>query len=330
MRKLASIQRVLKVQHHPNADRLDVISVLGWNLVAKREQFAVGELCCYIEIDSVLPEKAEFEFLRPRSFRVKTVKLRGTLSQGLAFSLHEVLPAASYKEGDDVTELLGIRKFIHPLELTTGGDVIGPFPHFIAKTDETRIQSAPTVLLRHRGKLFELTEKMEGCSATYAVHNNAFYVCGRTQQLADRPGSLYWHVAHKLDIEKKLRAVGGDVAIQGEIIGPKVQGNWYGLYELDLRVFNYFDIAAHKFAAANEVAGLTAGLGLTAVPHLGTIVLDHSVDQLVQLATRKSTVNPARWLEGIVMRPSVEERDIELGRLSFKIINPEYLLTKHD
>lgn len=331
MRKLASIQRVVDVQRHPNADKLDIIRVLGWNLVAKRDQFNVGDLCCYIELDSVLPEKPEFEFLRARSFRVKTIRLRGTISQGIAFSLNEVLPVGGFVEGDDVTELIGVKKYVHPLELTTGGDAIGNFPHFIPQTDETRIQSVPTVLERHRGLTFALTEKMEGCSSTYAVYNNEFYVCGRTQRLADKPNSLYWHVAHKLEIEKRLRAEGFNVAIQGEIVGPKVQGNWYELAELDLRVFNYFDIDKYQYANCRDLATLVNNrLGLKTVPHVGDIVLDHSVDQLVTLATIKSTVKPDKWAEGCVFRPVEEQRDIELGRLSFKVINPEYLLTKHD
>ncbi|NBQ69349.1 MAG: RNA ligase (ATP) [Nitrosomonadaceae bacterium] len=331
MRKLASIQRVVDVQRHPNADKLDIIRVLGWQLVAKRDQFAVGDLCCYVELDSVLPEKPEFEFLRARSFRVKTIRLRGTISQGIAFSLNEVLPVGGFTEGDDVTDLIGVKKYVHPLELTTGGDAISGFPHFIPQTDETRIQSVPTVLERHRGQLFEMTEKLEGCSATYAVYDNEFYVCGRTQRLADKPNSLYWHIAHKLEIEKRLRAEGWNVAVQGEIVGPKVQGNWYELGELDFHVFNYFLPDQHRYCDGCDLASAVNNrLGLKTVPYLGQVTLNHTVDQLVQLATRKSLLKPDKWLEGIVFRPVKEQRDIELGRLSFKVINAEYLLTKND
>lgn len=77
MRTLASIQRIDALEPIAGADQIEKAKILGWELVVKKNEFKVGDLCIYCEIDSVLPEKPEFEFLRPRKFRVKTIRLRG-------------------------------------------------------------------------------------------------------------------------------------------------------------------------------------------------------------------------------------------------------------
>lgn len=331
-RKLASVQEVLSVTPVTNAERLDSIKVLGWNLVAKRGEFNVGDRCCYVECDSVLPDQPVYEFMRDRKFRVKTVRLRGAISQGIAFPLALLGLSTDLPVGTDVTEQLGIKKFVHPLELTTGGDAVGGFPHFIPQTDETRIQSVPLVLDRWRGHQFTTSEKLEGCSMTVAWNQQQHYVCGRTQQLADKPNSLYWNVVHRYEIDKRLAEVDCgfvNIAVQGEIVGPKVQGNWYELAELDFYVFNVFDINNHRYLSDAEARKATAMLGLKHVPQKGTLTIGSTttVDSLVaNVSGMRSALNPNKLVEGIVVRPLVENTDIELGRLSFKIINPEYLL----
>lgn len=331
-RKLASIQQVVDVQLHPNAERLDIIKVLGWNLVAKRGEFKPGDKCCYVECDAVLPDQPQFEFMRDRKFRVKTVRLRGAISQGIAFPLQFLELPADLPVGADVTERLGVKKFVHPLELTTGGDAVGGFPHFIPQTDETRIQSVPLVLDRWRGQQFTTTEKLEGCSMTVAWNDAKHYVCGRTQQLADKPNSLYWNVVHKLKIDERLASVNvgfTNIAVQGEVVGPKVQGNWYELAELDFYIFNVFDVSNHRYLPYEESRKAAKMLGLKHVPFRGflTIEADTTVDSLVAgVSGMKSILNPNKLIEGLVVRPLVETVDLELGRLSFKVINPEYLL----
>src|SRR5579863_8664556 len=114
-RKLASIQRVLDVQPILNADAIEVLTILGWKVVANKGEHKVGDLVVYCEVDSILPEKPEFEFLRKNHFRIKTIKLRGQVSQGIVFPL-SILPIANneivaWYEGLDVTERLGITKY---------------------------------------------------------------------------------------------------------------------------------------------------------------------------------------------------------------------------
>jgi len=87
MRKLAHVEKIVSIQPIDGADRIEVATVLGWQVVVKKDEFKVGDLCIYIEIDSVLPEIEDFEFLRDKKFRIKTQKLRGQISQGLILPL---------------------------------------------------------------------------------------------------------------------------------------------------------------------------------------------------------------------------------------------------
>lgn len=327
MRKLASIQRVVEVKNHPNADKLDVIKVLGWTLCATKGDFAPGDLCVYCEVDSMMPEWPEFEFLRPRNFRIKTIKLRGTISQGIVFKL-SLLPVGSYSEGQDVTAELGIVKYEPPLDACMQSDVKGYMPGFLPKTDETRIQSVPNVLIRWKGVVFDVTEKLDGQSMTVYSNNGEVGVCGRTMEFKPSTDSAMWRCVYHDELDKRMLTLNRNIALQGEFIGPKVQGNKYNLKEHEFRVFNFFDIATHEYRPLRSEEALLQQLGVRCVPRLSTLTLgDQTIDDIVKLSMVKSTLNPQQWAEGIVLRPAlVEFRDDELGRLSFKCINPEFSL----
>lgn len=87
MRKLATIREIKDIQPIEGADRIEVATVDGWQVVIKKGEFKVGDKIIYIEIDSIVPEREEFEFLRDRKFRVRTIKLRKQISQGLIMPL---------------------------------------------------------------------------------------------------------------------------------------------------------------------------------------------------------------------------------------------------
>src|SRR5262245_31445071 len=168
MRKLASIQPVNATEPIPNADAIEKIRVLGWWAGVKKGELKPGDRVVYCEIDSLLPERAEFEFLRPNcfkpaqtdatgtvtqaaGFRIKTIKLRGQVSQGICFPL-SVLPEGTATDEDaDVTESLAIRKWEPPQTVGMGGRVKGSFPGFLPKTDETRVQVLEKTLKKHSG-----------------------------------------------------------------------------------------------------------------------------------------------------------------------------------
>lgn len=327
MRKLASIQKINDLQSIEGADLIERATVLGWHLVVKKGEFKVGDYCIYCEVDSILPELPEFEFLRPRHFRIKTIRMRGQISQGIAFPV-SLLPNLPPKEGTDITELLGVIKYEPPIPIGMGGQTKGAFPGFIPKTDETRIQSVPDVLTRAEGTECYISEKVDGTSATYYMRDGEFGVCSRNLDLLETEKNIHWKVARQEDMESKLQ--GHNIAIQGEIIGPGVQGNKYKLATHELRVFNIFDIDHYVYLNYDELVAFIAEVGLSGVPLLQTCVLgEDGVDGLVALAEAKSVVYSKIHCEGIVIRSKVEQRDPELGRLSFKVINPKFLL-KYD
>lgn len=352
MRKLASIQTINAVEPIPNADAIEKLRVLGWWVVAKKGEFRPGDKVVYCEIDSLLPERPEFEFLRPScfkpaqtdtlggtplpaGFRIRTAKLRGQVSQGICFPL-TILPAgASQDEGADVTDALGVLKWEPPAPVGMSGKVKGGFPGFLPKTDETRVQVLEAVLARHRGKTFYVTEKVDGTSFTAFLRQGEFGVCSRNLWMDEGDETnLLVRLAKRLALETKLRTarerLGFDVALQAEVLGPGIQKNKYGLKEVSLRVFNVLNVDSYRLVDHQAQLDLLAELELDAVPQLGSLTLNHSVDELVAFSEGTSVLNPQVQREGVVLRPFVEEHDEDLGgRLSFKVINPKFLL-KYD
>lgn len=333
-RKLASIQIVNAVEPIEGADAIEKIRVQGWWVVVGVGQYKVGDRVVYCEIDSLLPEREEFEFLRgrcfreatpdrPAGFRIKTVRLRGQISQGIVFPVSILGDDAWLEEGVDVTDSLGIIKFEWP---ATGGYISGQskgsFPAFISKTDEVRVQNM-TLELRHcMGRQFSITEKLDGTSFTAFWRLGEFGVCSRNLLLDEADdGGMLVEVAKRLGVKEKLQSFGFDVAVQGEVIGPGIQGNKYKLKERDLRVFNLIDLRDCRHLPVNTVEQF----GFSTVPYLGSIELNHAIDELVVMSYGKSALNPSTEREGVVMRTA----DTNGGRLSFKVINPNFLL-KYD
>lgn len=364
-RKLATIQRIEKLEPIINpktdleADSIELATVLGWKCVVGKGQYTPGDLTVFIEIDSVLPQEPWAAEANARSSRVKTIRLLGQISQGLCYRLDEVLPDWAIRTGyldnfgtlidvgADVTNILGITKY--KPKYTAKGNVNcgmpkGNFPSFLSKTDETRIQGVKRVLERYAGEFFYATEKLDGSSMTAYISNvdqgGSFGVCSRNLDLSPDGGGDFWGTARRLELEEKLRRVGKNVAIQGELIGPGIQGNKYNLKEKEFRAFNAFDIDTHSYYDYEKFVHLCAELGIPTVPIVPIpsssvwdiqFRLEHTLDDLVKFSTRKSALNPQVWAEGIVIRP-VNERycDILKGRLSFKVINPEFLLKNKD
>ena len=350
MRKLASIQTIQSLAPIPNADAIEQAQVLGWRLVVKKGEFQVGDRVVYCEIDSLLPERPEFEFLRPScfkpeirrgeelvrpaGFRIKTIRLRGQVSQGICFPLTVLPQGAEVAVGDDVTELLGVQKFEVPPPTNMSGRVKGSFPGFLDKTDETRVQLLGEVLERHRGKKFYVTEKVDGSSFTAFLREGEFGVCSRNLHLDETDASnVMVQLAERLELCQKLEQIqqrhGFQPAIQGELLGPGVQGNKYALAEHDLYVFTIVDIGAGRWIERVRMLEILEEVGLKAVPQLETLTLDHGIDELVEMAVGKSALRSQTQREGIVLRTMSEEHDPELGRLSFKAISPKFLL-KYD
>lgn len=347
-RKLVHIETIVDILPHTNADTLEIAQVLGWTCVVLKGQFKKGQQIVFIEPDAILPEgKPEWEFMRARGFRIKTIKLRGVVSQGLVFPLsilpHDEFydyPQCAYKDGDDVTELLKITKYEPYVPAQLSGIIKGSFPEFLHKTDETRIQAVPVILYRHQQKKFYVTEKVDGSSMTvyyrYNVHSmeGEFGVCSRNLDMKETEDNAFWKTARRLDLEAKLKGVSGgqeNVALQGELVGPGVQGNKYGLSELHFFVFNVFNIDKGQHVDYVDFIRIVNLMGLETVPMVTEdYILPTTVDELVEYSKGKSLLNKNVHREGVVFRPLVNVYDEDLhGRLSFKVINPDFLL-KYD
>jgi RNA ligase (TIGR02306 family) len=327
-RKLASIQTILDIQPIEGADNIEVAKVNDWKLVTKKGEFKIGDNAIYCEIDSFLPIREEFEFLRKTSykkmsdvegFRLKTIRLRGQISQGLLLPL-SMLNSGIYNVGDDVTELLGIIKYEKPLSAELAGIAKGNFPSFIPKTDEERIQNCTSSYEEWRKHIFYETEKLDGSSTTIYMNNNEFGVCSRNLDLKETEGNTFWIVARKLKIEEKLREIGYNVAIQGELIGEGVQGNPYKLKGHTIKIFNIFNIDKQEYLNLNDFKETLKKLNLESVPILSeNINLPETIVELILSAEGKSVLNPNFGREGKVIRS--HDRTI-----SFKVISNDFLL----
>lgn len=360
MRQLATIRTIASTRPIQGADRIEVAQVDGWECVVKKGEFEVGQHIVYVEVDSVMPERPEFEFLRDRKFRVRTIKLRGQVSQGLVLPL-DILPAGNYKLGDDVTELLGVTKYdpqaqqeallLTKQPKTPANPVVkflmrfkwyrrlfmkpkrkGRFPDWIVKTDETRIQNLTTLfdIERKKGTLFSVTEKVDGQSATYFLQKISrrkyeFGVCSRNIRLGTPDNSSYWTIARKYDIENVLKKLIGEyqtIVLQGEICGDGIQGNKYHISGYDFFAFNLI-YPDHKCTTA-EIRDILAPFGIKSVPIVEEDkVLPGTIAELVEYSKGKSVVREKQKREGVVMR-NVK------NNISFKVINPDFLLAEKD
>ncbi|ATB49729.1 RNA ligase (ATP) [Corallococcus macrosporus] len=330
-RKLVSIQRIDHLEPVSGADTLLKARVMGWDVVVKKGEFAVGDACVFFEIDSLLPEGRPWaEFLRPRGFRVKTARLRGVLSQGLALPT-SILPSTVPAVGTDVRDALGVVKFEPALPDTR--EVAGPFPGQVPKTDEVRVQSALGVLDELRGHDFFVTTKLDGTSGTFfRTLDGELVACSRNWALKRGPNPV-WRMAEKYALDTVLPP---GFAVQGELCGPGIQKNRLGLDALELFIFSVHDTRTGVFLGHEDFIAFCAEHGLRTVPveHVVTgeaaRAFDHGLEHYLKLAQGHYPGTKQRK-EGIVVRPLVERLSPTLGgRLSFKVINNDFLLKDED
>lgn len=340
MRKMATLREIDAILPIEGADAIEVAVVGGWNVVVKKNEFRPGMRAVYCEIDSWIPHKLA-PFLskgkEPRTFegiegeRLKTIRLRGQLSQGLLLNLDHALPGTnSYQIGDDVSEALGIIKWEKPMNAQLAGVCKGNFPSLIPKTDQERAQNLvkEIVAANEAGTKFEITEKLEGSSMTVYRIKGEFGVCSRNLDLKEDPNNAFWATAIAEDINAQMMSIDPywDWAIQGELIGPGIQGNIYKLNKPEFRVFDIYDIQMGDYMKPEARRRLVDTMGLKHVPVLvanGSLydtlgITD--IPQLLKFAEGKSVmgdVNTER--EGLVFK------EVN-GGMSFKAISNKYLL----
>lgn len=334
MRQLASIQRITEIRPIEGADAIECASVLGWKVVVKKGEFTVGDLAVYMEIDSVPPDEEAYRFLwkntemRPNNFRVKTIKLRGQVSQGILFPMKIVnddgLTMFVGNEGDDLTEALGITKYEAPLPVGSA-NIEGQFFDGVPKTDEDRVQSRHDLLALLQGRPYYITVKCDGASMTVAQHDNRVKVASRNYRLANNPDSAYWRAAENGNGLIDMVVDQPWLAVQGELVGPGIQNNRLGLTEHYCLVFDIFDRTSeyHEgkgYLTLDEIRALADDWGFYTVGLLETgKEFAYTQDELLALAEGKYPNTPNER-EGIVIRNN------DGDRVSFKAISNRYLL----
>lgn len=241
-RKLASVMVIDEVFPIPNADKLELVRLDGWKAVVQKDKFKVGDKVVYVETDSLLPiDKEEFNFMEQRKFRVKQIKLRGQISDGLVFQMNELisykLNPKKYDVGDDLTDVLGIKHYqklaeeqsvknpkvkkkgfkwywynfkVKLIEMFLGNiGALGPWPGYCPKSDEPQIRHVyNTIKHRYLGTKCEVREKLHGKSVSIYFYNGKSGVCSRNYELICRDkqesgikNQLGQWLAKKLDVK---------------------------------------------------------------------------------------------------------------------------------
>ena len=343
MRKLASIQRIWKIEPIEGADRIELAYVLGWQCVVNKGQFRTMDLAVYFEIDSFLPIRAEFEFMRASSFkksdimgegfRLKTMRFRGQISQGL------LLPITQFTElhedmglGTDVTEMLGVRKWEIEEKVTTGGTVIGTLPIDVTHTDETRVQAEPDLIGDFAGLEYYITTKMDGSSHSVALDEDGFHVTGHNYEYRDDGKSSFYELVKRESIESKVRKYYEDnrlhlLTIQGELCAPGIQKNRLKLIRPEWFVFtiriNGMRVGLKKMQKICEILELQ----MVPVEELGTDLPSKypTVEALLERADGEYPKGGKK--EGIVIRPTEPVYSERISAaLSMKVVNNKYLI----
>lgn len=347
-RKLASVQYVHNITPIEGADAIETAHVLGWQVVVKKNEFKVGDVGVYFEIDSFLPIRPEFEFLRGSSykktelmgegFRLRTARMRGQLSQGLLLPM-SILPekedGSSYVIGEDVTDVLGVRKFEIEERVSVSGTIIGEMPYNIPKTDELRIQSFPELLDEIAGEPYYITTKMDGSSVTMYYVDGKFGCCTRNFELKDGDDSAVWKFAHENNLPEKFEEYAARKGIdrfvmQGEFCAPGIQKNRLNLKKPEWYVFNKLvwddDRLEWTVTGIHDLIDTTSELGVSMVPLEETSdEFDYDIEGLLKRAEGKYASGKQK--EGIVIRPvDPIHSPITGGCLSMKAINNKYLL----
>lgn len=358
-RALATVRRVGKIEPIDGADFIELAHIDGWQCVIKKGVLQPGDLCMYFEIDSILPEAEWSEFMRDRKFRVKTIKLRGCLSQGLALPLKDV-GAENGALGEDYTKVLGVkkhdpeaekearenanRKKVYPwwTRLPFGMRVYrwfhpkrGSWPHSLPKTDETRVQNIRNLDSMINGRLLYITEKLDGQSLTYYVDQTysptpfkkgCSGVCSRNVHYPEYRPNNWWDYVQENglmeSLERFCKSEGRSLAIQGELVGPGIQGNKLLLKERQLYIFNIYDLDKRCYLPLFEKLEIVDTLGLTHVPFLCFDEFLPTTEGFLLIAGGPSIVNADVLREGIVVRDKNDDG------MSFKAISNEWLL-KH-
>ena len=343
MRKLASIQKIWKIEPIDGADRIELAHVLGWQCVVNKGQFQEMDLAVYFEVDSFLPIIPEFAFLRTSSYRktdimgegyrLRTMRFRGQISQGLLLpvSAFPAVPEGA-ELGTDVSELLGVRKWEIEERITTGGTMIGTLPYDIPHTDETRVQAEPDLIQDFAGLEYYISTKMDGSSHSVGMDENGFHVTGHNYEYKDDGNSPFYEFVKAAGLREKMEAFAGEnrlrtFTIQGELCAPGIQKNRLKLSKPAWYVFTIRENG--KRVGLTQMLEICKKLQLESVPieEIGTDLPSKypTVEALLERADGNYPKGGKK--EGIVIRPTEPVYCERIGgTLSMKVVSNKYLL----
>lgn len=329
-RKLATIRKVINTTNIEGADKIELITVDSWNVVYTKGAVSIGSLVVYFEIDSWIPTSLVSISKKQKLYNgisgnvLKTVRIRGQLSQGLILTIQDIQNAypdfatdISLTEGEDITEYLKIMKWEPPSSLVC--EPKGNFPSYINKTDQDRIQNLTKYFDEYKEHTWEVTEKLDGTSLTVYVYNDIYGVCSRNFDLKRENDNVYWKMAIKEQLLEKIKKSGRNLAIQGEIIGTKIGKNIYGMSDFKFYLFDIFDIEKGVYFLPNERQEFA---DMYDIPHVFVIYKNYTIhdtiDSLLTLACGTSMLSEDVEREGLVFKS-------HNSNISFKVISNTFL-----
>ena len=347
MRKLASIQRIWKIEPIEGADRIELAHVLGWQCVVNKGQFQPMDIGVYFEIDSFLPIRPEFEFMRAMSykksdvmgegFKLRTMRFRGEISQGLLLPLSQFPQIPVETEiGTDVTELLGVKKWEIEERVTTGGTAIGTLPYDIPHTDETRVQEEPALIQAFAGLEYYISTKMDGSSHSIGIDENGFHVTGHNYEYKDDGASSFYELVKTRGYREKMEAFAKKenlttFTVQGELCAPGIQQNRLRLIKPEWYVFTIRENG--KRVGLRRMLEICDLLGFEHVPieEVGVDLPSKYPTVEALLARADGDYPKGGKKEGIVVRPTEPVFcPLISASLSMKIVSNKYLLKNEE
>lgn len=349
-RKLATIRKIEEIKPIEGADAIEAARVDGWWVVIKKGEYAVGATVVYLEIDSWVPQELAPFLVKgaiPREYngvkgeRLRTVKLRGQISQGLILPLYNYGPTAAamqayhstrpYNPDEshfDVSEVLGIQKWEPEVAASMRGTIRGNFPSWLRKTDQERIQNCYKEVSKKFDSLWVAEEKLDGSSMTVGAMGDEVHVCSRNLSIKlDDTENTFVKTALSTNAISALLSYGKNIALSGELIGPGIQGNKYALTTHQWHIFDIYDVDAGRYMTAtereivlDELMGMH-GLKVQTAPLVTICSLSGmGVDVLLKHAEDSSSLNPKTQREGIVWKC------LDDGDMSFKAISNAWLI----
>ena len=320
-RKLATVRIISELKNIPGANNIQLAIIDGWQCVVKKGEFEKNDKCIYFEIDSFLPIEPQYEFLRKSSykknelvgegFKIRTIRLKKQISQGLILPLKD----KSLDIGTDLTKELNVKLYKEPIN-NISGNIKGPFPNFIQKTNQERIQNLWNDV-KYLDSVFEVSSKLDGTSMTLYKYNGEFGICSRNFELHIDHNNLFGNPLVRTGIKYK-DVVPEGFAVQGELIGPEIQKNRYDLKNLEFHIFDIYDINNQKYLSSRDRLD---HLQFIHVPIIGYRTMNdfQSIDDILNFAGTYKSLNK-KISEGVVFK------NLDNPDLSFKVINNEYLL----